>query len=367
MRVCLTVPSLDRAFGGPTLLAEQLGRALADQGARVRIVGCGPGTGPDVVGLPRLAAFHATPVPAVLGPLIRLVRAADVVHIIGYRDPVGTAAAAIARASHVPYVVEPAGMLRPRIRSLRLKGAFDRSVGRSLVNRAARVVATSRAEAAEMRAWGVPEHLVCVRPIGIRSPEVDGDETDMRARLGLPSVAPLVVSIGRITMKKRLTDLARALARAPGLWALVAGPPDDDGALAELLAVRDALGLEARLVVHPQGLWGREKRAMLSQADCFCLPSASENFAIAPVEAAAAGLPVVTTSACAAIEYLPSASTRVVQVGDVDALAEALIEMSSKAARHTAVAEVPGLLARLDWGAIAQSQMDQYETMCGIR
>ncbi|MBA2385020.1 MAG: glycosyltransferase, partial [Actinobacteria bacterium] len=42
----------------------------------------------------------------------------DVVHVFGYRDFVGTAAAAWARARRVPYVFEPLGMFRPKLRKV---------------------------------------------------------------------------------------------------------------------------------------------------------------------------------------------------------------------------------------------------------
>ena len=60
------------------------------------------------------------------------VAGADMVHVLGYRDPVGTMAASGAFQAGVPDVLEPCGMTRRRIRSMAVKRASTRrSAGRS--------------------------------------------------------------------------------------------------------------------------------------------------------------------------------------------------------------------------------------------
>ena len=95
VRVLITVPSLDRSFGGPAVKVGQLASALRGFGLDVRVVGCG--SGQDALGLPILFRYHGTPVPRSVRPLARLVHHADIVHILGFRDPLGTAAALTAR------------------------------------------------------------------------------------------------------------------------------------------------------------------------------------------------------------------------------------------------------------------------------
>ena len=91
MRIVVTVPSLAAEFGGPTGKVFPLAQEVRDLGHDVRIVGVGQSR--QAVGLPSLASFHGTPVPRSVRALERLIRRADVIHIIGFRDPVGSAAA----------------------------------------------------------------------------------------------------------------------------------------------------------------------------------------------------------------------------------------------------------------------------------
>src|SRR4029077_10617297 len=57
--------------------------------------------------------------------VLRRLARPDVAHVMGFRDPVTTGVAAWCRARRVPYVFEPVGMLRPRLRKVLLKRAFD--------------------------------------------------------------------------------------------------------------------------------------------------------------------------------------------------------------------------------------------------
>lgn len=267
-------------------LADQL-RAL---GHDVELAGCAPG--PAVEGEIRLTPigrFHATPIPSNMRPLRIAVRAADVVHVGGYRDPVGTAAAFAARRHRVPYVLEPVGMYCRRLRSIGLKTAFDVTIGRAIIAGAAAVVATSSRERDELIAGGVDPERLLVRANGIDVPALFPlpSRGGLWSRLGIPPAAPVVLFLGRIAVVKGLVHLAEAIVDLPGVWGLVAGPDEGDGALDALLAARRRLRLTERLVVLPLGLWGADKAEALSNADLFCLPSSGESFAIAVAEAAA--------------------------------------------------------------------------------
>src|SRR4051794_6771537 len=150
MRIALTVPSLGREFGGPIDKARGLGDALRTLGHDVRVVGVGQSDAPGSVGLGMAASFHGTPIPRSVGRLRSVVRGADIVHVIGYRDPVGAIAARVSRSPGRPLVLGPAGMLTPRLRSFVLKRAFDARFGRAMLGAARTVVATSTVELADL-------------------------------------------------------------------------------------------------------------------------------------------------------------------------------------------------------------------------
>jgi glycosyltransferase involved in cell wall biosynthesis len=337
-------------------------------GHPVTVVGVGAAI--DSQGLPQLARFHGTPVPARLKPLANAIRDADVVHILGYRDPVGTAAAIMAHRAPVPYVFEPSGMYRRRLRSIGLKSIFDHWVGERVVSNSAMVIATSKLEAGELEEDGVPPARIRVRPNGI---DIDGllplpTRGALRRRLNVPSGAPFVLSLGRITAKKGLLDFARALATLDGVWGLVAGPDEGDGTLNRLLAERTRVGLTERLAILPDGLWAGDRAQAIADADAFCLPSATENFGNAALEAGAAGLPVVISDACGAAEWLEPEASRIVPYGDVEALTIGLRDVLENASvRLAAQAAAPRIREALSWSAVAGRQNQIYEELLANR
>ncbi|MDX1562382.1 MAG: glycosyltransferase family 4 protein, partial [Gammaproteobacteria bacterium] len=74
-------------------------------------------------------------------------------------------------------------------------------------------------------------------------------------------------------------------------------------------------------------------------ADLFVLPSYLEGYGMALAEAIAHGVPVVSTTAGAIPDTLPSAAARLVPPGDVTALTDVLRELIGDAARRSALAE----------------------------
>jgi glycosyltransferase involved in cell wall biosynthesis len=361
MRILLTVPSLAREFGGPVEKAFGLRDAMRDQAVQVRLIGAGIGDGE---GLPVLTAVHGTPVPRSFRALRSAIDRADVVHILGYRDPVGTVAATTAFRANVPYLLEPCGMHRPRLRSILAKRAFDAALGRRIVDRAALLVATSEHERHELVQDGIPDRRIRTRMNGItfRAGEIP-PRGEIRRRVGVPLDAPMVLSIGRISRTKGLTELVRAVSPLRSVHVLIAGPDDRDGTLTELYRAAPTLG--GRLHVEAAGLWGMDKIAALADADCFALPSLTENFGNSAAEAAAGGLPVVVSDACGVAEILDRSAHRVVVSGALDELTEAIADLLTPGARARAV-EVSGRLrSRLDWTRLARDQLQTYqEVLC---
>jgi glycosyltransferase involved in cell wall biosynthesis len=354
MRIVITVPSLEREFGGPSSKAIRLGRALTERGDVIRVVGCG--SAPGGLGLPTLGRFHGTPIPRSTRPLTSTVKGADVVHIIGLRDPVGLVAALTARRRRIPFVVEPVGMHRRHLRSLRLKTLYDRLLGDLLLRRAASIIATSEREHAALIAEGISPDRVRLRVNGVDV----GDLLPLpargpfRSRLGIGPEVPVALVLARIYALKGLNHFADAIARIPGAVGVVAGPDERDGTLQGLLE-------QPHLRVIPGGIWGEEKAQALADADCVALPSESESFGSAAAEAACVGIPVVVTRSTGIAEWLNPQSARVVDYGDIGALASAMEEaMTDRSRRAAAEAAAPRLREALDWSNLAEQQAEIY-------
>lgn len=363
MRILLTVPSLAREFGGPVTKVAGLRRSMTEQGVSVAVVGCGSSEDEGVVGLPVLTKFHSTPVPRKIRPISRAVEHVDVVHVLGYRDPVGTLAAFAAHRRGIPYVVEPVGMYGPKMRSHRLKSLYQRIVGTQLIARAQRVIATSNLEAGDMRSEGVPPQQIALRPNGVAVDDLiplpDGDT--FRRRYAVPSGAPLILVLSRISMTKGLHQVVDALPRIEDAWLVIAGPDEKDGTRAALQR-RLAEEAASRCRIITGGVWGSEKAEALAAADCLCLPSTTESFGLAAAEAVAVGRPVVVSDRCGGLEWLRDAAVASFQYGDIEGLTSALRTMLTDAGwRRRAEASAPRLRDRLGWPHVAELQLTIYK------
>jgi glycosyltransferase involved in cell wall biosynthesis len=252
-------------------------------------------------------------------------------------------------------------MHRRRLRSFGIKWAFDAAIGRRLVRSARAVVATSALEAGELTVDGVDAAKIRLRANGVNLEEpLDPPRRGaFRDQAGIPAHVPLVLALGRITAKKGLVNLVRALAGLPDCWGVLAGPDGRDGTLELLEATRAKLGLE-RVKILPAGLWDRAKFEALADADCFCLASATENFGVAPAEAACLGLPVVVSDQCGVAEWLDPEGSRVVPYGDAAALCTALRDLLDPKAKGAAQAAAVQLKERFDWGRLARRQVEIY-------
>jgi glycosyltransferase involved in cell wall biosynthesis len=364
VRIVITVASLAPEYGGPSAKALSLAAALRSLGHDVSVLGCAGDGIAEATGLGNIGGFHGTPIPRRIGPLLRQIRGSDVVHILGFRDPVGTAAALLARRYGVPYLVEPAGMLQPRLRSFRLKRGFDAVVGEPLTRRATFVVATSRAEAEQIAAAGVEPTRIRVRFNGVH---LDGlfplpDRGALRERLGIPDDVPLLLTVGRIAAIKGLEHVAEAMARLPWAHWLVAGPDEGDGTLEALRRIVDELDVADRVTIVVGGLWGRAKAEALADADAFCMASENESFGSAAAEAACAGLPLAISATCGVLDCLDRTTLRTFWYGDIEGIAAAVTwALQDPSAGPCAAGAADRLRKELDWHGVVEQQLAIYE------
>jgi glycosyltransferase involved in cell wall biosynthesis len=378
MRILFAAPAYFPAvsFGGPIWMARELNEGMVRRGHEVDVVTTtlhdiasglsATGHVEDVAGV--RVHYLATPVryrwmgitpglPVALAGLGRR----DIAHIFGYRDPIGTLTAAWCRARSIPYVLEPLGMFAPRVRKIRLKHVFDRTVARGVADGAALIVATSGIERDAMIAAGAPAAKVVVRGNGF-PPPAPGASGQLRRELGLAE-EPLVLYVGRLAAGKGIEFLLEAARRSPTFHLVLVGPDDGHGVKALVdRARRDpatagrihALGPRAR----PLDLYG--------DADLFVLPSEGESFGMVAAEAAAAGTPVVVTDRCGVAEFLGDAA--VVVPADADRVAGAVARVLDDAPLRARL-RVAGLeaAARNSWDHMVERQEALYAGVLGGR
>lgn len=205
-----------------------------------------------------------------------------------------------------------------------------------LLRGAERCVAISRRTEAEFLAAGLPPERVLYLPHGIDTrrfrPAGDQERGALRASLGLPPDALVVVFTGRLLKGKGVEVLLEAAARLapslPGLHVALVG----SGA-GQALSIENEL--RARAAQPPLAgrvtFTGRVENVedWLRAGDVFGFPSFFEALPLSVIEAAACGLPCATTRIGGIVDVIEhEKSGLLVEPGDAAGLAEALARLA---------------------------------------
>ena len=223
----------------------------------------------------------------------------DLVHIHALFSYASVAAACFAKSAGVPYVVRPLGTLNQwgmRNRHRLLKKMSFGLIESRILRGAARVQFTSEQEALEARLLGVDHNAIVIANPVERSPL---GVTPGGFRLAHPELdnRTIVLFLSRLDAKKGLDLLLPAFAsvrrKHPDAILVIAG--DGDAIfVADLKEQARRLGIDSE-IIWAGFLQGETKNAVLADADVFVLPSYSENFGVAVVEAMGAGIPVIVS------------------------------------------------------------------------
>ncbi len=182
-------------------------------------------------------------------------------------------------------------------------------------------------------AFGLAPDRVAVVPYGVTPLPPAGEGTDAATGRRLAGGGPFVLALGTVEPRKDLPSLVRAfdgLAEAhPDVALVLAGP---DGWGAEALAAAIAASPHRSRIRRLGWVSDDQRAALLRGASVYAYPSIYEGFGLPPVEAMAAGTPVVTTRAGSLPEVVGDAAT-VVEPGDVDALGHAIAQLLDDPAR----------------------------------
>ena len=302
------VPGLAPELGGISSTVPRLISALsAAQRFRVRLVsfarediGDRAGAGNVETGFLRWPAWHT--VERILRPSAAdtILNDAALVHIHGLWTPLTALILWRARKRGIPYVVSAHGMLdRWALNHKHARKKLYSAVAerRNLLG-AACLHALTRTEAEDYRRFGVQAPTVVI-PNGVDTPS----KVDARVFTGrFPQLLGkrVVLFLGRIHPKKGLDLLLEAWgglhARHSDAHLVIAGP-DAGQILPHLqeMVKQNSLGAS---VTFAGMLTGDVKWSALAHAHVFVLPSRSEGFSAAVLEALSCGTPVAITHPC---------------------------------------------------------------------
>ena len=217
------------------------------------------------------------------------------------------------------------------------------------------------------QAFGVTPERVAVVPYGVTALPPAREGTDAAAGRRLAGGHPFVLALGTVEPRKDLPSLVRAfdgLADAHPDVALVLAGPDGWGADALTAAVAAS---PHRARIRRLGWVSDDQRAaLLRGASVYAYPSIYEGFGLPPVEAMAAGTPVVTTRAGSLPEVVGDAAL-VVDPGDADGLGQAIAELLDDPARADAQRAAGRARSRLySWDATTAGLVGLYRRLVAL-
>jgi glycosyltransferase involved in cell wall biosynthesis len=288
----------------------------------------------------------------------------DVLHLHSvFLFPTWAGATSAVRA-RVPYVLSPRGMLVRELinqRSAAAKRSWIRLVERRNLAHSARIHLTSGEERRALVDLGLALAPMSVIPNGVEMPvpfPSDAVSADVRA---LVAQGFDILSFGRITWKKGLDRLIRAMPQLSNASALIAGN-DEDGLAAKLRGIAETSGVGDRVRFLPRQITGADKEALFAAARLFVLPSLSENFGNVVGEAMIRGVPVVVTERVGAAEIIEASGGGVVARACRGEFAAVLANLLQSDERLAAMSAAGANYAReqLTWHGIARRFDEMY-------
>jgi glycosyltransferase involved in cell wall biosynthesis len=373
-KILHVIPSVGALRGGPSVLVHALGRSLSRAGVETHIATTddnGPDRLPVLLEVPvvqegvtywyfrRQTRFYTFSWPLAVW-LARYISEFDLVHIHALFSFAALPAAFSALRRGVPYIVRPLGTLNEwgmKNRRPLLKRLSFRMIERRILEHAALVHYTSEQERAEACELGVAAPSTVI-PNAL--PDGSGTCAPGQFRARYPELAGrrIILFLSRLDSKKGLELLLPAFAkvqREVADVALVLAGSGEAEFVNRLKAEAVSLGVASD--VHWTGfLGGQEKWAALADADLFVLPSHSENFGIAVLEAMAARTPVVVSDQVGIHREITEAGAGLSVCCEVAPLAATIIELLNDPARSRSMGRNAERLARESYSAEAVTQ-----------
>lgn len=340
MRILHVTPSVGPARGGPSQAVLDMCKGLADAGIEITLVTTND-NGPDCLDVPTGQPIHQNGYDTyyfqrqsrpytISMPLLRWiskhVAPFDLVHVHAVFSHISDWTPPILHRYGTPYGITPHGILcawgMQKRRTL-TKRLFRRFLVKPNLKQAAFVHFTSMQELREVSIWEeLPQGKVI--PLGLplqTTPQIRANRTlDGTFRL---------LYLSRIDPIKGLELLLQAVAqmRQNGypvhLTIAGSGKP---GYVRAIQNLSTQLGISS-LVEWTGFVSGQRKQTLLENSDVFVLPSYSENFSVAVVEAMAVGLPVIISDRVGIAPDVKQARAGLVIPCEVNALVAALVSL----------------------------------------
>lgn len=206
--------------------------------------------------------------------------------------------------------------------------------------------------------------------VAMFSPTRDHTDGELRARLDLPTGAPVFLAIGGIEERKNSVRLLQAFQTVhlqhPSSRLVIAGGAsllDHDAYQARFAGMLAHAGNAAKAVIRTGPLRQKFMPALYRAATALVFPSVKEGFGLVVLEAMASGVPVVTSRIAPFTEYLGEQDVLWCDPFDTTSIAGAMTQALDGVRRRKLIARGKSVAARHDWSATARAHLATYETL----
>ncbi len=229
-----------------------------------------------------------------------------------------------------------------------------------------------------VRVLGIAPERIMVTPLGVdarfHAATLQCSEAQIRARYGIPNGRPIILYVGGIDQRKNYRALIETLRRlvsnpAPGQGApvlVMAGNIAGDRQFPKL----KALIADAKLddsVILPGFIPDHDLLQLYPISSVFFFPSLYEGFGLPPLEAMAAGVPVVSSNTSCMPEVLGDAAVCVDPL-DYDAAAQEMYGLLTDPQRRMLLKERgKERAAQFTWERTGELTMQAYERLARER
>ncbi len=292
----------------------------------------------------------------------------DIIHSHSYRSFQTDMACLAATAKRKPFVLSTHGTLTGYKYILGNKFAhlpykiYDTGTFKNAVCRADAIVVSSDNEWREALEFGIDKKKICVIPAGI-------DVADYETPPARPSKLLNLLFVGRIARNRYLEPLLKALQYSDEVKLTIVGGEEKSsslsrkGYLVELKALADELGVRER-IVFAGAKYGKELISYYQAADVFAYTSLYENFGQTLLEAAATGLPIISTSVGIAPEIVIDGETGFLVSDDPKMISEKIKELNNISTRREFGSRIKEIIKnKFAWPNITEQYLQVYQRL----
>jgi len=290
----------------------------------------------------------------------------DIIHSHSYRSFQTDAGWLVSMFRRKPFMLNTHGsllqykyILKDKLVQLPYK-IYDSVTIESALRRADVVVVSSKNEYREALEFGIDKKKIHVIPAGIDIADYESHEDKSNGVLNL-------LFVGRITRDRHLEPIIKALPYLDKVKLTVVGGEEKrsslsrKGYLSELKALVDELRVGEH-ITFAGAKYGKELISYYQAADIFVYTSLYENFGQTILEAAAAGLPIISSAVGIAPEIVVDGETGFLVSDDPKMISERIRQLSDVYTRREFGNRIKKIVKeKFAWSSIIDQYLEIYQ------